>query len=336
MFSVHCIYDNNLLDSYFRCHDDGCMTTTSAASSAQTSQGETPGSISWTALAATAPLAWGTTYIVTTHLLPEGHPLFAAMMRALPAGLVALLIARQLPRGTWWWKSLVLGTLNMGAFFPLLFFAAQELPGGVAATLGAVQPILVALLAVAILHERLSRWRVGWGVLGMIGVALVVLGPDAAMSPAGVIAGIAGAASMGTGVVLTKKWGRPAGVTPVGLAGWQLTAGGLVLVLPALLIDGVPPSIDAAAWLGYAWLGIVGALVAYTIWFAGIRRLPVTATALLGLLSPLVAAVLGAVIAGEALTAVQLLGFALALIAMVAGQIPPRQRSVEVLQLRGH
>ncbi|MFE6733489.1 EamA family transporter [Microbacterium sp. NPDC057650] len=304
------------------------MTTTTsplAPSSTAPGSGNRAG---WTALTALAPAVWGTTYIVTTHLLPEGHPLFAAMMRALPAGLIALLIARQLPRGSWWWKSLVLGTLNMGAFFPLLFLAAQQLPGGVAATLGAAQPIVIAFLAVAILHEKLSRWRVGWGVLGMIGVALVVLGPDAAMSPLGILAGLTGAVSMGTGVVLTKKWGRPEGVSPVGLAGWQLTAGGLVLLLPALLIDGVPADIDGAAWLGYAWLGLVGALLTYTIWFNGIRRLPVTATALLGLLSPLVAATLGAVIAGEALTLIQLLGFAIALTAMLAGQLPaPKQRA---------
>lgn len=284
--------------------------------------------VGWTALTALAPAVWGTTYIVTTHLLPEGHPLFAAMMRALPAGLIALLIARQLPHGSWWWKSLVLGTLNMGAFFPLLFLAAQQLPGGVAATLGAAQPIVIAFLAVAILHEKLSRWRLGWGVVGMVGVAFVVLGPDAALSPLGILAGLAGAVSMGTGVVLTKKWGRPEGVSAVGLAGWQLTAGGLVLLLPALLIDGVPADIDGVAWLGYAWLGVVGALLTYTIWFNGIRRLPVTATALLGLLSPLVAATLGALIAGEALTLIQLLGFAIALTAMLAGQLPsPKQRA---------
>ncbi|OYO18625.1 EamA family transporter [Enemella dayhoffiae] len=279
-----------------------------------------------TALTALAPAAWGTTYIVTTHLLPAGHPLFAALMRTLPAGLTALLLARRLPTGEWWWKSLVLGTLNMGAFFPLLFLAAQRLPGGVAATLGAAQPIVVAFLAVLLLHERLSTWRVGWGVVGMIGVALVVLGPSAALDPIGVAAGLGGAVSMGTGVVLTKRWGRPPGVSSVGLAGWQLTAAGLVLLVPALLIDGVPPGIDGRAVAGYLWLGLIGALITYTIWFSAIRRLPVTATALLGLLSPLVAAALGAIIAGEWLTVSQLAGFALALTAMVSGQLAPPHR----------
>lgn len=271
-------------------------------------------------------MVWGTTYIVTTELLPAGHPLFAALLRALPAGIIAVLVTRTLPRGAWWWKIAVLGTLNIGLFLPLLFITAERLPGGAAATLGATQPIIVALLVVAILHERFSRWRVGWGIVGVAGVGMVVLGPGAGLDLVGVLAGVGGALSMGLGVVLTKRWGRPQGVGALTLAGWQLAVGGLVLLLPALLIEGLPAHIDAPAVAGYLWLGLVGGLITYSLWFAGIRRLPVTATALLGLLSPLVAAVLGTVLLGEVLTPVQLLGFALALAAMVAGQLSPRTR----------
>ena len=285
--------------------------------------------IAWIALTSLAPAVWGTTYIVTTHVLPPGHPVFAALMRTLPAGVLALLASRTLPRGTWWWKSLVLGALNMACFFPLLLVAAQRLPGGVAATLGAAQPIIVAgFFAVAVLGERLSAWRLIWGVVGVVGIALVVLGPQAQLDALGVTAGLGGAASMGLGVVLTKRWGRPDGVSALALAGWQLTGAGLLLTVPAFVIDGVPTGIDTAAVAGYARLGLVGGLAAYVLWFEGIRRLPVTPTALLGLLSPLNAALLGHVIADEALTSFQFLGFALALTAMSAGQLAlPSSRS---------
>lgn len=284
--------------------------------------------IAWIALTSLAPAVWGTTYIVTTHALPPAHPVFAALMRTLPAGVLALLASRQLPRGTWWWKSIVLGALNMACFFPLLFVAAQRLPGGVAATLGAAQPIIAAGLAVVVLSERPSAWRLMWGGIGVVGVALVVLGPQAGLDVLGVTAGLGGAVSMGLGVVLTKRWGKPDGVSALSLAGWQLTGAGLLLVVPALLIDGVPTGIDATAVAGYSWLGLVGGLAAYVLWFEGIRRLPVTPTALLGLLSPLTAALLGHVIAGEVLSPIQLLGFALALTAMTAGQLaPPSSRS---------
>ena len=72
---------------------------------------------------------------------------------------------------------------------------------------------------------------------------------------------------------------------------------------------------------GYLWLGLIGGLLAYTLWFAGLRVLPVTATALLGLPSPLVAALAGAVFFGQILTVAQLAGFGLALSALVAGQL---------------
>lgn len=272
---------------------------------------------------AIAPVVWGTTYLVTTELLPPGHPVFAAAARALPAGLLAIALARTLPRGSWWWRSAVLGVLNIGAFFPLLFVAAERLPGGVAATLGATQPLVVAVLAVAVLGERWSAWRLAWGAVGVLGVGLVVLGPAAALDPVGVAAGLGGAAVMAFGVTLTKRWGRPPGAGPMAFAGWQLTAGGLALS-PFAVVEGVPSHVDGAALAGYLWLGLAGGLAGYTLWFAGIRVLPVTATALLGLLSPLTAAALGAAVLGEALRPVQLLGFAVALLALVAGQLTPR------------
>ncbi|MFD8612267.1 EamA family transporter [Streptomyces sp. NPDC059631] len=273
------------------------------------------------ALTALAPASWGTTYAVTTELLPPGHPLFAGLMRALPAGLLALALTRVLPRGAWWGKAAVLGVLNIGAFFPLLFLAAERLPGGVAATLGAAQPLLVA----AVLRDRPTAWRLAWGVIGVIGIGLVVLGPQAGLDTVGVVAGLGGTATMAAGVVLTKRWGRPEGVGPLALAGWQLTAGGLLLLPLTLAVEGVPRHLDAAAAGGYLWLGSMGGLIAYTLWFRGIGRLPVGASAPLVLLSPLVAAVVGLAL-GESLSLLQVLGFLLALAALLAAQLRPPAR----------
>lgn len=284
------------------------------------------GRVAATLTTALAPATWGTTYLVTSELLPPGHPMFAALTRSLPAGLVALALTRRLPHGDWWWKSVVLGALNIGVFFTLLFVAAERLPGGVAATVGSVQPAIVTLLAWAVLQERLSRWRLGWSIVGVVGVGLVVLGPSAALDGAGLTAGLAGTTAMAIGVTLSKRWGRPAGVGPTAYAGWLLTAGGLVLVPAVAVVEGAPRDVDAAALGGYAWLGLIGGLLAYTVWFRGIGRLPVTATALLGLLSPVVATTLGVAVLGESFSVPQVLGITLTLIALVAGQTTPAGR----------
>ncbi len=300
------------------------------SSAAQRVSGATKGNLPSAALTASAPLAWGTTYIVTTELLPPGHPLFAGLLRALPAGLVALAITRTAPRGRWWGKAATLGVLNIGLFFPLLFVAAERLPGGVAATLAAAQPLIVAILAVTVLHESPSAWRIGWGAVGVVGVGLVVIGPNAALDVVGIVAGLACAATMALGVTLTKRWGRPAEASPTAFAGWQLTAGGLFLVPVTFLFEGAPPAIDPLAVLGYLWLGLIGGLLAYVVWFRGITTLPVNSVSILSLLSPLVAAVLGAVLLGQTLGPIQLVGFGLALAAIVAGQLPaPRRAALE-------
>lgn len=276
-----------------------------------------------TLLTASAPIAWGTTYWVTAELLPPGHPLWAGLLRALPAGLLLVALSGHLPRGDWWWRAAVLGTLNIGAFFALLFAAAYRLPGGVAATLGAVSPLLVALLAHLLVGERLTVHRLTCGLVGVVGVGLMVLRASASLDAVGVAAGLAGAASMATGSVLTKRWGNP--TTPLAFAGWQLTAGGLFLLPLAVAIEGTLPRLDAGAAAGYLWLALPGAALAYPLWFRGIGDLPVGAVAFLVLLSPAVAAVIGVGLAGEHLTGPQWTGFALALGAVAAAQVPPRR-----------
>jgi probable blue pigment (indigoidine) exporter len=280
-----------------------------------------PADLRMIAATASAPVAWGTTYVVTTELLPADSPLWSGALRALPAGLMVVAVSRQLPHGHWWWRSFVLGTLNIGAFFALLFVSAYRLPGGVAATLGATGPLVTAGYAVILLGERPSRWRLASGGVGVLGVALMVLGPVAALDAVGVLAGVGGVLAMSAGVVLTRRWGQPVAALP--FAGWQLTAGGLTLLPIAAGVEGLPPALDASATAGYVWLSLAGTLAAYTLWFRGIGRLPVVSVSFLGLLSPTVATVIGWLALDQTLTTVQVAGFVVALAAVVAGQLTP-------------
>jgi probable blue pigment (indigoidine) exporter len=276
-----------------------------------------------TTLTAAVPVTWGTTYLVTTEFLPPGYPLVSGVIRALPAGLILLAITRKLPHGTWLLRSLLLGTLNIGALFALLFVAAYRLPGGIAATLFAVQPLLVVGLAFLLLSEKPTHWRLGWGLVGVVGVGLIVLRGQLSFDLLGILAGIAAAGVMAGGIVLTKRWGRPKGVGAATIAGWQLTAGGLVLVPLALAFEGLPPGLDLRAIGGYAWLSVVGALLSYPIWFHGIGKLSVVAVSFLPLLSPVAATILGWLFLGESLTPWQGAGFVLALSAIAAAQLTP-------------
>lgn len=270
---------------------------------------------------AIAPLIWGSTYFVTTQFLPPDAPLLAALMRALPAGIVLVVIGRRLPVGVWWWRSTLLGILNIGAFFYFLFVTAYQLPGGVAALLISTQPVIVLLYGILLYGQKISVVQAIACVLGIAGLALVVLKPSAALNMTGVIAGLCAAVCMATGIVLTKHWGKPTDVSIFTFTGWQLTAGGLSLLPFILLQESIPQVLSATNMLGFVYLSLVGTLVAYVIWFRGIEHLPAPTVSFLGLLSPVSAVLLGFVLLSESLTAPQILGAICVLTAVLLVQV---------------
>lgn len=269
-------------------------------------------------ITALAPTIWGSTYIVTTGLLPQGYPLHAAMLRALPAGVLLLLLVRQLPKGWWIAKVFLLGSLNFTLFWAMLFVSAYRLPGGVAATVGAVQPLIVIGLARLVMGTPIRLAAIIAACAGLAGVALLVLTPKAVLDPIGVAAGLAGAASMAAGTVLTRHWRPP--VSSLTFTAWQLTAGGLLLVPLAFMLEPALPVLTPQNYLGFAYLGLIGAAFTYILWFWGIARIEPSAVAALGFLSPMVATLLGWGLLGQSLSLFQGLGFVMVLASVFIAQ----------------
>ncbi|WP_224552607.1 EamA family transporter [Pectobacterium versatile] len=269
-------------------------------------------------LTALAPAIWGSTYIVTSEILPPDRPFTAALIRVLPAGLLLLLFTRRFPARRDWWRVLVLGALNIGVFQALLFVAAYRLPGGLAAVLGAIQPLLVMVLVWAVDH-RAPRLATLWSaIIGVVGMAILLLSPQTTFEPVGVAAALLGAVCMATGVWLTRRWQLDLPVLP--LTGWQLFLGGLMLAPVAWVVDAPLPALTLSQYAAYIYLCLAGAVISYGLWFRGITRLPTIAVASLGLLSPLTAVVLGWVLLSQSMTGTAFLGLATVLASVFAVQ----------------
>jgi len=269
-------------------------------------------------ITALAPAIWGSTYIVTTEILPPDRPFTAALLRALPAGLLLVLYSRYLPRRSEWPRLLVLAALNIGFFQALLFVAAYRLPGGLAAVVGAIQPLLVMGLVWSMDQQRPASVAVAASVVGIAGMAALLLAPGESWDPIGIAAAFIGTACMASGTYLTRRW-RPT-VPLLAFTGWQLLIGGLFLLPVAWLIDPPLPQLSPLQWLGYTYLSLFGALLAYVLWFRGIARLAPVAVSSLGLLSPLVAVLLGWALLGQSITGVALLGLIAVLGSILAVQ----------------
>jgi probable blue pigment (indigoidine) exporter len=278
-------------------------------------------------LTALAPAVWGSSYLVTTELMPAGYPVTVAALRALPAGLLLLALTRSLPPRAWLGRIFLLGSFNFALFWVLLFVAAYRLPGGVAATLGTLQAMMVIIMARGWLGTPVRAGAVLAAASGILGVSLLLIGPDAALDPVGIAAGLGGAASMAAGTVLSRKWQPP--VPALSFTAGQLTAGGLVLLPLALILEPPLPPLSLPNIAGLAWLGLIGAAATYAIWFRGIARLDPAAVSMLGMMSPVMAVILGWLVLGQSLSVLQGIGAAIVLGSVWAGQRANRPVSAD-------
>ena len=307
--------------------EEGIVSSVETTSAVRTPRSQ--GAWRWILLTAIAPIAWGSTYVVTHSYLPADSPLWGAALRALPAGLVLLVLVRRLPQGSWWWKSLVLGTLNVGAFFVLLFIAAQTLPSSVASSIMAASPVAMMLMAWMLISERPSVKSLVGALLGIGGVALIVTMAATNVNWWGVGASVTAMLMSALGFVLAKRWN---GQVPVlASTAWQVAAGGLVLLVVALIFEGAPPSLNGPAILGFAYVSLIATALAYVAWFAGLARLRAGTVGIIGLLNPVSGVLLGTMMASERIALPQIAGIALVISGILVAA--PRGSSKEPAQI---
>ncbi len=271
-----------------------------------------------TVLTAVAPLIWGTTYLVTTEFLPPGLPLTTAAFRTLPAGLLLVLMTRSFIPAIPFSRLILLSLVNIGAFQALLFVAAQRLPGGIAALVGALQPLLMLALLRVVDQQRPAAIALGAAAGGVLGMILLFARPDLPWDPLGLMAAFLGTGCLAVGSFLSRRWQQ--GMPSLAFAGWQLTLGGLALVPLSLLTEPALPPLAPRHWLGLGYLSIVGTLVAYPLWINGLSRLPGVAVSALGLLSPVTAVSLGWMFLGQSLGLRELTGVAVVMASVIAIQ----------------
>lgn len=279
-----------------------------------------PTSTRWAYVAAICPVIFGTTYLLTTQFLPPGRPLLAALMRSLPTGIVLVLATRAWPPRGWWGRFILLSVMYCSAFFPLLFIAAYLLPGGVASVINSITPLIVVVLSVPFLHTRIRTIDIVAGGLGILGVGLLVLRSTAQLDGWGILAMTTCVIMMGFSTVLTKRWGHPPGFSAAGFTGWTFLLGGLTLLPFTLAIEGLPDTLTARNIGGLVYLVLFSGIIAYSLWFWGLQRLPASAVSFLSLLNPVVAAALGWVVLDQVLNGWQITGAVLVLVSVLLGQ----------------
>ncbi len=254
-------------------------------------------------------LVWGSTYLAIRYAVETIPPLVTAGVRHTLAGSILLVFAMARgyrPKREHW----IAGAI-VGAFFFLighgtLHWAEQYVGSGLAALLIATEPMFILVLAWATGQQKISRVSALGLVLGVVGVA-VLTGVELsakASSLLGLAAVLLGSASWATGVVISPRVKLPKDA--LARTAVPLVCGALML----LVASGITGEFRAVHWanislrsiLGLAYLITFGSIVAFTAYTWLLQRCPPALVATHTYANPVVAVLLGWLLAGEPLT----------------------------------
>ncbi|EFV14297.1 DMT family transporter [Segniliparus rugosus] len=266
-------------------------------------------------VAALGPIQWGVNPLVVTELTVPGRFILTALCSTLPVGLVMTAATRSLPSGAWWWRYLILSWCNFAISTPLFYYGMQHMPGGIATLLIATQPLFAMLLSLPILGVRPTRAQLCAVAAGIAGVGLVVFKGHARIDLLASALLLFSAMTAALGLVLTKRWSPP--VSAIRHNGWQLLLAGLTLLPMTFFLEGFPAHITWRNVLGFAIIGFVSKLLGFAAMFRSVPTIGATSAAILTLLTPTTAFVLGFLFKDETLGAQQWLGVALVVGAVV-------------------
>ncbi|MEP7041753.1 MAG: drug/metabolite exporter YedA [Dokdonella sp.] len=259
-------------------------------------------------------LIWGSTYLAIRFALASYPPFLMAGVRFLCAGvaLFAFLRWRGMPAPTrsQWLNAAATGTLLLGFGNGLVCYAEQHVASGLAAVAVAAMPLFAAVFGG--LYGQWPR-RLEWLGLGVgfAGVILLNLGGGLAAAPLGAIALIVAGMAWAFGSVWSKHREMPPAAMNTAA---QMLSGGAVLFVGALAFgERFPLAPTTSATLALVYLGVMGSIVAFSAYLYLLNTVrPALATSY-AYVNPPVAVLIGALLGGETVHALDLVAMAVIL-----------------------
>jgi drug/metabolite transporter (DMT)-like permease len=284
-------------------------------------------------------LVWGSTYLGIAVAVETIPPFLMAAARFGIAGAVLLTWSLLRARGAFvapsrreWRDSIIVGTLLLGGGMGMVAYGEQTVPSGITALLIAMMPVWVAIFGRTFLGERLPRLAGVGIVVGFLGVAILagptILGGTGALDPLGLVAIIISPIAWSLGsLYASHRATLPR--QPLVATGAQMLSGGVVLTVMGGITGDFgrfdPGAISSESIAAFAYLTVIGSLLAFTAygWLLRVAPLPLIAT--YAYVNPVVAVILGAFVRHEPVDARTLLAGAV-IMGAVALIVPARGR----------
>lgn len=285
-----------------------------------------------TLLALVVVVIWGFNFIAIDLGLVGVPPLVFLALRFIVVAIPAVFFVK--PPGIGWKNVLLIGSfLSFGQFTLLYLSLALGMPAGLASLLLQAQVVLSIIVSAILLRERPTRRQLIGIIIGMSGLAIIVVGHSYVAPWLPIVVLMLAALSWAIGNVLSRRAKVASGLS---LVVWS----GLIVPIPSLalslIIDSPPVVWDALTHLSWAaiiatlYTAVGASLIGYGIWNTLLAKYPTSAVVPFTLLVPVFGIVSAWLVLGESVTLTELIGGAVMLAGLAVAVVVVRRRGTGV------
>ncbi|CAN5248779.1 EamA family transporter [soil metagenome] len=271
-----------------------------------------------TLLALLVVVIWGLNFLVIDFGLADVPPFLFLALRFVLVAIPAIFFIK--PPGIGWKNVLLIGTfLSLGQFTLLYLALSLGMPPGLASLLLQTQVVLTVVVSAVVLRERPTRRQLIGIVVGMAGLAVVVVGHSYAAPWLPVVILLCGALSWAIGNVLSRRAKVASGLS---LVVWSALVVPIPSMALALVVDSPPVVWDALVHLSWVailstvYTAVAASLVGYGIWNTLLSKYPTSAVVPFSLLIPIVGIVAAWIVIREQPGVTEIVGGAVMLVGL--------------------
>ncbi|WP_116598149.1 DMT family transporter [Primorskyibacter marinus] len=269
---------------------------------------------------------WSSAFTSARIIVEYAPPLASLSLRFFVSGVIGVLIAKAMGQSfrlsrNQWRATIIFGVCQNALYLGLNFVAMQTVEASLASIIASSMPLMVALAGWIIFRDRLRWLAVAGLIAGMLGVALIM---GARLQAGGDLWGIAlcviGAAALTIATLSVR--GASSGGNVMMIVGLQMFVGAIVLAVASALLEW-PMTVEMTTplILAFIYTTLVPGLLATVVWFSLVNHIGAVKAATFHFLNPFFGVATAAVLLGEAIGPLDVLGVAIIAAGILAVQI---------------
>tara|TARA_R110002124_G_scaffold15554_6_gene67471 strand:+ start:4531 stop:5421 length:891 start_codon:yes stop_codon:yes gene_type:complete len=279
-------------------------------------------------------LMWSSAFTSARMIVLDAPPITALAVRFLFSGLLGIFIARAFGQ-TWklsrvqWRSTFIFGVCQNALYLGFFFYAMQTIEASLAAIIAAAMPLFVGLAGWIFLGDRLRPLAI-LGLLMGIGGVVLIMGSrlTGGADYVGILACIVGTLALTVATLAVR--GASGGGNLLMIVGLQMLVGSAVLSVVALAFESWEVNWTTELVLAFTYATIVPGFLATLTWFVLVNQIGAIRAATFHFLNPFFGVIIAAIVLGEAVSLLDLVGAAIIAFGILAVQLSKQEPKASI------